>query len=402
VYGRKNYNDFNHFYFQAASGTKGGSSGSPVIDAHGRAVALNAGGKNKAASAYYLPLERIVRVLRLIQAAVPEDAPAGTPWPAVRVPRGDLQTTFLYKGFDEVRRLGLRPETEKEVRGAPAVTHGSGTASTVGMLVVDFVLPSGAKAEAVGAPPGAPPAASRSAHGVLEAGDVLVKVNGAVVTHFLPLEEALDSAVGGAVRLTLERGGRQIEAAIQVTDLHSVTPACFLEFCGGSLHALSYQQARNNCTPVGQARRSRSLPFRPSLFLAARSLALRLASALLLSSFLARPAPWPAPPTNNPEPHKNPPETSQKSNNQKQTGVRGGSRVRPLPRAGAQARHHHHRRRRAGADAGGLCGRAAAAAARRARARRLLHVCGAPAHQDRHPPRRPAVVRPAQAVDAGA
>ena len=72
------------------------------------------------------------------------------------------------------------------MRGAfPALT---------GMLVVSKVLP------------GSP------SSGVLQPGDILLRVNGRYVTQFEPLEALLDDNVGGTVELSLERGGKSVTA----------------------------------------------------------------------------------------------------------------------------------------------------------------------------------------------
>ncbi|KAK8669564.1 hypothetical protein V6N13_106990 [Hibiscus sabdariffa] len=216
-YAKDGYNDFNTFYIQAASGTKGGSSGSPVIDWQGRAVALNAGGRTTSASAFFLPLERVVRALKFIQKGGESYM---SKWEAVSIPRGTLQVTFLHKGFDEIRRLGLQSETEQMARHASAQ-------SETGMLVVDSVVPGG------------------PAHNHLEPGDVLVRVNGEVITQFLKLETLLDDSVEQNIELEIERGSTPLSIRLMVQDLHSITPAHFLEVSGAVIHPLSYQQARN-------------------------------------------------------------------------------------------------------------------------------------------------------------
>ncbi len=210
-YGKGKYNDFNTFYLQAASSTSGGSSGSPVVDIAGRAVALNAGGAGNAASSFYLPLDRVVRALQLIREGRP-------------VPRGTLQTVFGYTPYDELARLGLDPATETAVRSAlPGRT---------GLLVVSEVQP------------GSPAA------GQLEVGDIVLQANGAWLADFLALDTLLDAQVGQVVRLQLRRGDTTLERSITVGDLHAITPDRFLEIGDAIVHTLSYQMARHFNLPV--------------------------------------------------------------------------------------------------------------------------------------------------------
>jgi S1-C subfamily serine protease len=210
-YGYGKYNDFNTFYYQAASSTSGGSSGSPVIDIDGRVVALNAGGATGAASSFYLPLPPVVRALKFIDAGKP-------------VPRGTLETVFKYTPYDELRRLGLDPQTEARMRAAyPKLT---------GMLVVDSVLPGSVS------------------DGLLMPGDILVAIDGKPTPEFFSLEDVLDEHVGQQIELEVQRGAATLKHSLLVQSLASITADEFLEFGEAVVHTLSYQQARHYNLPI--------------------------------------------------------------------------------------------------------------------------------------------------------
>ena len=205
-YGRGKYNDFNTFYLQAASGTSGGSSGSPVVNIDGEVVALNAGANNSAASSFFLPLDRIERALHLLQSN-------GT------ITRGTLQTMFESKPFDELKRLGLTDASERAVRSAfPKQT---------GMLVIEQVIP------------------MSPATGKLQPGDILIRVNGELLTEFVPLATVLDNSVNNEIDIELERGGLSVTETVVVSDLHTITPSEFIEVGDAIVNDLSYQQARH-------------------------------------------------------------------------------------------------------------------------------------------------------------
>ncbi|KAJ5125190.1 Pro-apoptotic serine protease [Penicillium atrosanguineum] len=200
------YSDFNTNYIQAAAAASGGSSGSPVVNIDGNAVALQAGGRaDGAATDYFLPLDRPFRALECIRQSKP-------------VTRGTIQTQWILKPFDECRRLGLTPEWEAAVRkAAPTETN---------MLAAEIILPEG------------------PADGKILEGDVLLQVNGELLTQFVRLDDILDSSVGKTVNLLVQRGGENVEVECDVGDLHAISPDRFVTVAGGTFHDLSYQQSR--------------------------------------------------------------------------------------------------------------------------------------------------------------
>lgn len=242
-YGVDSYNDFNTFYMQAASGTSGGSSGSPVLNIHGQAIALNAGGSNSSQSSFYFPLDRVVRAVEKIKKGE-------------KVSRGTLQTEFLHTSYDELRRLGLKEEVEEECR----VRNTSAT----GLLTVARVLkggPASSERKSVGTKERAEEVVPEGVTRVsgLEPGDILFTCNGQYITSFIGLWSIIDDSVGGEIVLDIFRSGKEgksgprgkLQVVCTVQDLHAITPNRFLEIGGAVIHDLSYQVGRSHNVQLG-------------------------------------------------------------------------------------------------------------------------------------------------------
>jgi S1-C subfamily serine protease len=126
---------------------------------------------------------------------------------------------FVHQPYAELRRLGLTETTERAVREAfPDQT---------GMLVVKSVIPGSAAA------------------GFFEPGDILVQVGDQLITEFVPLAAVMDDSVGKPLMFEIQRGGATLRRDLAVDDLHSITPAEFVQFGDAVVHDLSYQQARH-------------------------------------------------------------------------------------------------------------------------------------------------------------
>lgn len=209
-YGRYGYNDFNTFYMQAASGTSGGSSGSPVIDSDGDVVALNAAANKKTASSFFLPLPRIKHALERLQ----NDE---------LIERGGFQTLFSHQPFRQLQRLGLDEQTEQDVR--------ANSSDTNGMLIVSQVISGGV------------------ADTILEPGDILLSIAGTITTDFIALESALDASIGQTHAVDIIRQGEKRSVDVAVADLHALAPKQLLELGDSVLQDMSIQHARAMIKP---------------------------------------------------------------------------------------------------------------------------------------------------------
>lgn len=210
-YGKGKYNDFNTFYIQAATASSGGSSGSPVINIRGEAVALNAGSQSNSANAFYLPLHNIKLALEKLQTGQ-------------AIERGTLQTTFQSTPYPELKRLGLSDELSTQYRQLYP--------DLKGLLVARFIIPKSFAAES------------------LAVGDILLEVNQQPTADFVSLESILNENVRQIVDVDVLRQGKPMSFSIQVSDLQELTPASYVKFDGGIFHDLSYQQARHFNKPV--------------------------------------------------------------------------------------------------------------------------------------------------------
>jgi S1-C subfamily serine protease len=205
------YRDFNINYIQGSAMTSGGSSGSPVIEAGGNVVALNGGSVNGAAVALFLPVEHPLKTLHhLIEDEV--------------VPRGTLQAKWTHEAFHKCQNLGLPDSWVTTVQQI--------IPDETGMLVIKSVLPEG------------------PADSILEEGDVILKVNGKLVTKFSQITKFLDCNVLKDISMTVQRWDKEIEVTVVVGDLHDITPNRYLMIGTTTFYDLSYQQAQRYRIPV--------------------------------------------------------------------------------------------------------------------------------------------------------
>ncbi len=174
-YGSGRYNDFNTFYYQAASSTSGGSSGSPVLDIHGP----RRGAERRRLQRCRVQLLPAARPRRACARLHPRGQAGAARHAADRVPLHALRRT-----------APARPR-----RPTPRRPRARGHPKSTGMLVVTEVQP-GSRAD-----------------GVLSVGDILVSLGGTLAVRSISSRWRTCSTIASAGGRGRRRAGRRAARA---------------------------------------------------------------------------------------------------------------------------------------------------------------------------------------------
>ncbi|KAJ2698276.1 hypothetical protein FB645_005682 [Coemansia sp. IMI 203386] len=205
------YNDYNTFYIQSSTTCDGGSSGSPVVNIKGEAVALMAGGADNASSNFFYPLYRAVYALDYIKR---NEVP----------PRGTLQAIFTHESHFEAERHALNRDL--------AIEQGLDVDNTTGVLMVQKIIPMG------------------PADGKLKVGDIVIAINKTPIPGFIEMSDIVDGSVGKKISIRVFRNKKLFDIEILVQDAYAITPSKILCLANCWLHDMSFQLAARRAVPI--------------------------------------------------------------------------------------------------------------------------------------------------------
>eukprot|EP00510_Aplanochytrium_minuta_P006776 CAMPEP_0184042620 /NCGR_PEP_ID=MMETSP0955-20130417/66449_1 /TAXON_ID=627963 /ORGANISM="Aplanochytrium sp, Strain PBS07" /LENGTH=920 /DNA_ID=CAMNT_0026333405 /DNA_START=166 /DNA_END=2926 /DNA_ORIENTATION=- len=206
--------DQNSFYITASDTGVGGSSGAPMLNKEGKAVAMVAAGDDYTNISLYIPLFRAARCVELIRQGKP-------------VPRGTIQVAWKHKTFEEVKRYDV-PDNIIQTMKKAAVDE-----NEMYMLTVEKLLPKGPAHDA----------------GVRN-GDVLYKINGKMIHTYIEAEALLDDNIGKKMKMEFIRDGKEISFDMVVQDLEDISPKEFIEVSNSIVNNLQYLLAMQFALPM--------------------------------------------------------------------------------------------------------------------------------------------------------
>lgn len=184
-------NDYNTFYMQAALGTSGGSSGSPILNKDGKAIAINAGGRFDTAAAFFLPMKIMYPIIQNVLNNKP-------------VKRGTLEVVFEHVPFNQMDKYGRSQTQIDRLKSSNGKAKGR-------LLITHIVKQSNADEH-------------------LRLGDFLLTIDSTPVFDFYELETKLNASVNNTISVEIDRNGVNKTLEINVSDLFDLVPNEYIEF----------------------------------------------------------------------------------------------------------------------------------------------------------------------------